>query len=61
MATQFDQNIHNEFCSKLFTIHGTNYRISRRDIIEQNGMVDRKHRNITEVCLKIMLHAHVPK
>ncbi|OMO50868.1 Integrase, catalytic core [Corchorus capsularis] len=41
--------------------HGIYFQISCPGTHEQNGLVERKHRNITEFGLTMMIHAAVPK
>lgn len=72
LQTQFDKKIRifqsdggREFNAKSFKSYllenGIHHQMSCRKTPEQNGLAERKHRNITELGLTMLFHEKVPK
>lgn len=47
--------------SSFFSTHGILHQLSCPHTPEQNGLVERKHRNATELGLTMLFHSNVPK
>lgn len=47
--------------SSFFAAHGIIHQLSCLHTLEQNGLVGRKHRNVTELGLTMLFHINAPK
>lgn len=47
--------------SSFFAAHGIIHQLSCLHTVEQNGLVERKHRNVTELGLTMLFHSNAPK